>query len=113
MTNHQPQTQPEKQKQNHPATFFNSSSVIPTTSQKRLRIVLHSQTDFKKHLQNMSNKISKIISFPRKLQNALLRSSLPTVIIQTASPHVVQKCSVKNVFLEISQNSQENTSAFL
>ena len=32
MTNHQPQTQPEKQKQNHPATFFNSSSVIPTTS---------------------------------------------------------------------------------
>ena len=32
-----------------------------------------------------------------------------TIIIILHSEAVVQKCSVKKVFLEISQNSQENT----
>lgn len=56
--------------------FFNQSSVIPTTSQKHFGMVLGSQHDFKKHLQNTLNKVSKITSLPRKLQKVLPRSSL-------------------------------------
>ena len=51
--------------------------------------------------------------------NYFVRSYLVTItaIINSKTPRkprseaVVQKCSVKKVFLEISQNSQENTSA--
>ena len=63
-----------KKKKNLP--FFNQSSVIPTTSQKHFGMVLGSQDDFKKHLQNTLNKVSKITSLPRKLQKVLPRSSL-------------------------------------
>ena len=64
-----------KKKKNLPL-FFNQSSVIQTTSQKHFGMVLGSQHDFKEHLQNILNKLSKITSLPRKLQNVLPRSSL-------------------------------------
>ena len=35
----------------------------------------------------------------------------PTTLLKTFQEAVVQRCSVKKVFLEISQNSQENTFA--
>ena len=41
----------------------------------------------------------------------LLRSPLINILPLVVPEAVAQRCSVKNMFLEISQNSQENTSA--
>ena len=40
--------------------------------------MVHSQLDFKEHLQNIFNKVDKITSLLWKLQNVLLRFSLLT-----------------------------------
>lgn len=65
----------QKQK---PRLFSNQVSVTQTISQKHLGTILHSQLDFKEHLQNIFNKVGKITSLLWKLQNVLLRFSLLT-----------------------------------
>ena len=56
-----------------------------------------------KECANTSKKIYvEIVSFPTDI--------LPSLIIVKEPEWVAQTCSVKKLFLEISQNSQENTS---
>ena len=71
------------------------------------------------HLDNDHKRISLTVS-PRKSKNVNLESkgSLNRFHAQTLLFYyifypeaVVQRCSVKKVFLEVSQNSQENTCA--
>ena len=67
------------QKSNHPSLTFNGTSVIQSEIQKHLIMFLDSILDFKEHMQNVLNKVSKTIGLLHKLQKILPRSSLITV----------------------------------
>ena len=47
------------QKSNHPSLTFNGTSVTQSEIQKHLGMFLDSKLDFKEHIQNMLNKVSK------------------------------------------------------
>ena len=59
--------------------IFDDNTVSLNESQKHLRIVLDPRLDFKRHLEIIFKKVSKIIRLLRKLQNLLPRKSLITV----------------------------------
>ena len=63
------------QKSNHPSLMFITQSEI----QKRLGTLLDSKLDFKEHIQNVLNKVSKAIELLPKLQNILPRPPLITI----------------------------------
>ena len=63
------------QKSNRPSLTFNGTSVTQSVIEK----YLDSKLDFKEHIQNVFNKVSKTIELLRKLQKNLPRPSLITV----------------------------------
>ena len=62
----------------HPPLLFNNASVIRTSSQKYLGIILDNQLKFEDHIKMVFGKISKTISLLRKVQNLLPRAVLIT-----------------------------------
>ena len=56
----------KRQKSNHPSLTFNGISIAHSEIQKHLRMFLDSKLDFKEHIQNVLNKVSKTISLLRK-----------------------------------------------
>ena len=67
------------QKSNHLSVTFNGTNVTQSEIQKPLEMFLDSKLDFKEHIQNVSNKVSKTIEFLRKLQKILPRPPLITI----------------------------------
>ena len=63
------------QKSNRPSLTFNGTSVTQSVIEK----YLDSKLDFKEHIQNVFNKVSKTIELLRKLQKNLPRPSLITI----------------------------------
>ena len=63
------------QKSNRPSLTFNGTSVTQSVIEK----YLDSKLDFKEHIQNVFNKVSKTIELLRKLQKNLPRLSLITI----------------------------------
>ena len=66
-------------KTSQPPLTFNNNSVKQVQFQKHLGIYLDSILDFRKHLQNMFNRINKTISLLCKLKNNLPRAPLITI----------------------------------
>ena len=64
------------QKSNHPSLTFSGTSVTQSEIQKHLGMFLDSKLDFKEHIQNVFNKVSKTIGLLRKLQKILPRPLL-------------------------------------
>ena len=69
----------KRQKSNHPSLTFNGTSVTQSEIQKHLGMFLDLKLDFKEHMQNVLNKISKTIGLLRKLQKVLPRPLLITI----------------------------------
>ena len=67
------------QKSNHSSLMFNGTSVTQSEIQKHLEMFLDSKLDFKEHIQNVFNKVSKTIELQRKLQKILPRPPLITI----------------------------------
>ena len=57
------------QKSNHPSLTFSGTSVTQSEIHKHLGMFLDSKLDFKEHIQNVINKVSKAIRLLSKLQN--------------------------------------------
>ena len=66
------------QKSSHPFLTFNGTSVTQSEIQKHLGMFLDSKLDFKQHIQNVLNKVSKKIGLLRKPQKVLARPPLIT-----------------------------------
>ena len=64
---------------NHPSLTFNGTSVTQSEIQKHLGMFLNSKPDFKEHIQNAFNKVSKTIGLLPKLQRILPRPPLITI----------------------------------
>ena len=64
------------QESNHSSLMFNGTSVTQSEIQKHLEMFLDSKLDFKEHIQNVFNKVSKTIELQRKLQKILPRPPL-------------------------------------
>ena len=64
------------QKSNHPSLRFNGTSFTQSEIQKHLGMFLDSKLDFKEHIQNVFNKVSKTTGLLRKLQKILPRPPL-------------------------------------
>ena len=67
---------------------------------------------FKRQIHNQSTKLNDFIQF----MNYLVRRNICNMVIcqsvlKQRTEAVAQRCSFKNLFLEISQNSQENSCA--
>ena len=60
------------QKSNHPSLTFNGTSVTQSEIQKHLGMFLDSKLDFKEHIENVLNKVSRIIALLRKPQKSLI-----------------------------------------
>ena len=56
------------QKSNHPFLTFNGTSITQFEIQKHFKMFLYSKLDFKEHIQNVLNQVSKTIELLRKLQ---------------------------------------------
>ena len=67
------------QKSNHPSQTFNGTSVSLSEIHKHLGMFLNSKLDFKEHIQNVLNKVSKTIGLLRKLQKVLPGPPLITI----------------------------------
>ena len=67
------------QKLSHSSLMFNGTSVAQSETQKHLGMFLDSKLDFKEHIQNVFNKVSKTIELQRKLQKILPRPPLITI----------------------------------
>ena len=76
------------QKSNHPSVTFNGTSVTQSEIQKHLGIFLDSKLDFKEHIQNVLNKVSKTIVLLRKLRKVLPRPPLITIYKSFLRPHL-------------------------
>ena len=55
--------------------------------QKHLGLFLDLKLDFKQHIQNVVNKVTKTIGLPRKLQKVLPRPPLITIYKSFLRPH--------------------------
>ena len=67
------------QKSNHFSLTFNGTSVTRSRIKKHLGMFLDLKLDFKKHIQNVANKVSKTIGLLHKLQKILPRPPLITI----------------------------------
>ena len=67
------------QKSNYPSLTFSGSSITPFEIQKHVQMFLDSKLDFKEHIQNVLNKVSKILGLLRKLQQILPRPPFITI----------------------------------
>ena len=76
------------QKSNHPSLTFNGTSVIQSEIQKHLIMFLDSILDFKEHMQNVLNKVSKTIGLLHKLQKILPRLPLIAIYKPFISSHL-------------------------
>ena len=70
----------------HPSLTFNGTSIPQSEIQKHLGMFLDSKLDFKEHIQNVLNKVSKTIGLLRKLQKILPRLPLITIYKSFISP---------------------------
>ena len=66
------------QKSSHPSLTFNGTCVTQYEIQKHLRMFLDSKLDFKEHINNVLNKVSKTIGLLRNLQKLLPRPLITT-----------------------------------
>ena len=66
-------------KSNSPSLTLNGTSITQSEIQNHLEMFLDSKLDFKEHIQNVLNKVSKTIGLLRKLQKFLPRPSLITI----------------------------------
>ena len=57
----------------HPSLTFNGTCVTQPEIQKPLGMFLDSKFDFKEHIQNVLNKVSKTIGLLHKLEKILSR----------------------------------------
>ena len=64
------------QKPNHASLTFHGTSITQSEMKKHLEMFLDSKLDFKEHIQNVFNKVSKTIGLLRKLQKILPRPLL-------------------------------------
>ena len=76
------------QKSNHPSLTINSSKVTQSEIQKHLEMFGDSKLDFKEHMQNVLNKVSKAIRLLRKLQKILPRPPLITIFKSFTRAHL-------------------------
>ena len=76
------------QKSNHPSQTFNGTSVSLSEIHKHLGMFLNSKLDFKEHIQNVLNKVSKTIGLLRKLQKVLPGPPLITIYKSFIRPHL-------------------------
>ena len=76
------------QNSNHPSQTFNGTSVSLSEIHKHLGMFLNSKLDFKEHIQNVLNKVSKTIGLLRKLQKVLPRPPLITIYKFFIRPHL-------------------------
>ena len=76
------------QKLKYPSLTFNGTSVNQSEIQKHLGMFLDSKLDFKEHIQNVLNKISKTIGLLRKLQRILPRPPLITTYKSIITSHL-------------------------
>ena len=76
------------QKSNHPSLTFNSACFTQSEIQKHLGTFLDSKLDFKEHIKNVLNKVSKTIGLLRKLQKILPRPPLITIYKSFTRPHL-------------------------
>ena len=60
------------QKSNHLSLTFNGTSITQSEIQKHLGMFLDSKLDFKEHIENVLNKVSRIIALLRKPQKSLI-----------------------------------------
>ena len=60
------------QKLNHSSLTFKGTSVTQSEIQKHLGMFLDSKLDFKEHIENVLNKVSRIIALLRKPQKSLI-----------------------------------------
>ena len=76
------------QKSNYPSQTFHGTNVTQSEIQKHLGMFLDSKLDFKEHMQNVLNKVSKTIGLLHKLQKFLPRPPLITIYKSFISPHL-------------------------
>ena len=60
------------QKSNHPSLMLNGTTATQSEIQKHLGMFLVSKLDFKEHIENVLNKVSRIIALLRKPQKSLI-----------------------------------------
>ena len=71
----------------HPSLVFNNNNVLQTSSQKHLGVKLDVKLTFDEHLNNVLNKVEKIIGLLRKHQNLFSRSTVITIYKAFVRPH--------------------------
>ena len=76
------------QKSSYPSLMFNGTSVTQTEIQKHLGMFLDSNLDFKEHIKNVLNKVSKTIGMLRKLQKIKPRPPLITIYKSFTRSHL-------------------------
>ena len=96
-------------------SFSNSYGLAPL--QKCNIFYLHLVLYDRKHFCSILTDLSNLLFLFHKIKQWMWRMFLPVskdaeaVIRKCSSDALAQRCSVKNLFLEISQNSQENICA--
>ena len=75
-------------KLNHPPLTFSKGTVIQSTYQKHLGVILDASLSFDEHLISVQSKTNKTIGVLRKLQNTLPRQALITIYKAFARPHL-------------------------
>ena len=75
-------------KATHPPLLFNNNNVSQVNCQKHLRVILDVKLTFEEHLQNVFNKINKMIGLLPKLSNLLPRQALVTIYKAFARLHL-------------------------
>ena len=63
------------QKSNHPSLTFNGTSVTQSEIKKHLGMFLDSKLDFKEHIQNVLNKVSKTIGLYENFKKFFTKTS--------------------------------------
>ena len=76
------------QKTIHPTLMFSGTIVAQSEIQKHLGIFLDSKLDFKEHVQNVFNKVSKKIGLLSTLQRILPRPPFITIYKSFIRPHL-------------------------
>ena len=67
------------QKSNHPSLMLNGTTATQSEIQKHLGMFLDSKLDFKEHIQNVLNKVSKTIGLYENFKKNLPRPPLITI----------------------------------
>ena len=75
-------------KLNHPPLTFSKSTVIQSTYQKHLGVILDVSLSFDEHLISIQSKTNKTIGLLRKLQNTSPRPALITIYKAFVRPHL-------------------------